>query len=71
MILPGHTLSELRWQNRAARTRTVPRSKKSGLGTGRTKKGPAETPCQKITVTLVLSTATKAGELQAVRREDI
>ena len=59
-ILSGHTLSELRWQNRAARTRTAPRNKKSGLGTERTKKGRAGAPCQNVSVTLVLSTAAKA-----------
>jgi hypothetical protein len=60
MILPGHTLSELRWQNRAAHTRTAPRNKKTELGTERTKKARAEAPCQNVTVTLVLSTAAKA-----------
>ena len=61
MILPWHTLSELRWQNREARTRTGPRNKKSGSGRGRTKKDRAEAPCQNVTVTLLLSTAAKAN----------
>jgi hypothetical protein len=65
MILPGHTLSELRWQNRAARTRTAPRNKKSGRGTGRTKKGRAEAPCQNVTITLVLSTAAGVASCEA------
>jgi hypothetical protein len=72
MILPGHTLSELRWQNRAARNRTAPRNKKSGPKTERTKKGRAEPPCQNVTLRLVLSTAAEScRELQPVRREDI
>ena len=48
MILLGHTLSELRWQNRVARNQTAPRSKKSGPGTARTKKVRGEAPCQKL-----------------------
>ena len=64
MILLGHTLSELRWQNRAARTRTAPRSKKLGLGTARTKKCRGEAPFQKATVAAALSIA--AGKLMRV-----
>jgi hypothetical protein len=64
MILLGHTLSELPWRNRAARTRTAPRSKTSGLGTARTKKCRAEAPFQKVTVALALSMA--AGNLMRV-----
>ena len=74
MILPGHTLSELRWQNRAARTRTALRNKKSGLGTERTKKGRAKAPCRNVTVTSVLSTAAKANgscKLQGARIYEI
>src|SRR5262249_47495726 len=43
----GHTLFELRYQNRAARTRTAPQSKTSRSGTARTKKCRAEPPSQK------------------------
>ena len=57
MILLGHTLSELRWQNRAARTRKAPRSKTSGPGTVRTKKCRAAAPFQKVTVALAVSIA--------------
>jgi hypothetical protein len=64
MILLGHTLSELRPQNRVARTRIERRSKTSGLGTARTKKGREEAPFQKVTVTLALSTP--AGKLTRV-----
>ena len=72
MILPGRTLSELRWQNRAARTRTAPRSKTSGPGTVRTKKSRAAAPFQKVTVALAVSIAAgKLMRLQAMGREDI
>jgi hypothetical protein len=64
MTLLGHTLSELRSQNRAARARTKRQSKTSGSGTGRTKKGRAEAPFQKVTVALALSIA--AGRLMRV-----
>ncbi len=60
MILPGHILSELRLQNRAARTRTTPQNKKSERKTGRPTKGRAEAPYRNVTVTLLLSTAAKA-----------
>ena len=57
MILPAHILSEFRWQNRVARTRTAPRNKKSEPEREPTKKGRAEAPSQNLTLTLVLSTS--------------
>src|SRR5204862_6255405 len=64
MTLLGHILSELRWQNRASRTRTAPRSKTSGPGTAPTKKRYAEAPFQKVKV--ALTRATPAGQLRRV-----
>ena len=64
MILLGHILSELRWQNRVSRTRTAPRSKTSGPGTAPTKKCYAEAPFQKVKVALTRSTHT--GQLRRV-----
>ena len=57
MISLGRTLSELRWQNRAARNRTIRRSKTLAPGRDRTKKFPAEAPFQKVTVGLALTIA--------------
>jgi hypothetical protein len=67
MILLGHTLSELRSQNRAARSRIAPRNKKSGLGTARTKKHRAKAPFQKVTVALARSIATRKLKSVATR----
>lgn len=72
MILPGHILSELRSQNRAAHTRTTLQNKTSGPGIARTKKSRAEAPFQKGNGCFsAINSRESLRELQAVGHEDI